>query len=309
MATNPSYDPNRLYRFPTQDADENYIRESILEPRAKIVAGFDREVDAMSVDLNSFLLDFAGADGIFDNADDMSITAASISVPGANPQSAVFDLTGVVLADGNYRVTLKGSGNTPIMDLGGNILDGEYLVTYPPSGDGVQGGDFVVQFSITTPIVLGPTLTQIQAVVFGPTCATANCHSGAVPDANLDLSDEATSRANLVGVSVTRELGPLMAAIIVAARCGSSIAAEIGTMVVTEEVDAIKVMALDPKRFLVAPRGVREVKDAITRQLLGISIPITVAWSSACRRRGSPASNSQRAFRGASAARSGSRPR
>jgi hypothetical protein len=168
------------------------------------VAGFDREVDAMSVDLNSFLLDYAGADGTFGNADDVSITAAAISVPGANPQSAVFDLTGVALADGNYQVTLKGSGNTPIMDLGGNILDGEYLASYPPSGDGTQGGDFVIQFSLTTPIMLGPTLAQIQAVIFGPTCATANCHSGAMPDANLDLSDEATSRANLVGVSTTQ---------------------------------------------------------------------------------------------------------
>ena len=101
-------------------------------------------------------------------------------------------------------IVLMAAGNTPILDLGGNILDGEFLVTYPPSGDGVQGGDFIVQFSITTPITLGPTLTQIQAVIFGPTCATAGCHSGAVPDANLDLSDEATSRANLVGVSTTQ---------------------------------------------------------------------------------------------------------
>ena len=100
-------------------------------------------IDPTSVDLNSFLLDYAGADGIFDNADDMAIAATSISVPAANPQSAIFDLTGVMLADGNYRVTLKGSGNTPILDLGGNILDGEFLVTYPPSGDGVQGGDFI----------------------------------------------------------------------------------------------------------------------------------------------------------------------
>lgn len=177
---------------------------SLTSGPSQIVAGFDREVDAVSVDLNSFLLDYAGPDGIFGNADDLSVTAASISVPAANPQSALFDLSGVMLADGNYQVTLKGSGNTPIMDLDGNILDGEYLATYPPSGDGSQGGDFVVQFSLTTPIMLGPTLTQIQAVIFGPTCATANCHSGATPDANLNLSDEATSRANLVGVSTTQ---------------------------------------------------------------------------------------------------------
>jgi phospholipid/cholesterol/gamma-HCH transport system permease protein len=60
--------------------------------------------------------------------------------------------------------------------------------------------------------------------------------------------------ANIVGVAVTRELGPLLAAILVAARSGSAMAAEIGTMVVTEEVDALQMMALKPRRFLLVPR-------------------------------------------------------
>ena len=61
---------------------------------------------------------------------------------------------------------------------------------------------------------------------------------------------------NLVGVSMTRELGPLMTAIVVIGRSGSSFAAEIGTMVVTEEVDALRTMALDPIEFLLAPKYV-----------------------------------------------------
>jgi phospholipid/cholesterol/gamma-HCH transport system permease protein len=60
--------------------------------------------------------------------------------------------------------------------------------------------------------------------------------------------------ANIVGVAVTRELGPLIAAILVAGRSGSAMAAEIGTMVVTEEVDALQMMALKPRRFLLVPR-------------------------------------------------------
>lgn len=60
--------------------------------------------------------------------------------------------------------------------------------------------------------------------------------------------------ANLVGVSMVRELGPLMTAIIVAGRSGSAIAAELGTMTVGEEIDALKTMGIDPIRFLVAPR-------------------------------------------------------
>ncbi|MBI1355993.1 MAG: ABC transporter permease [Acidobacteria bacterium] len=61
---------------------------------------------------------------------------------------------------------------------------------------------------------------------------------------------------NLVGVSMTRELGPLMTAIVVIGRSGSSFSAEIGTMVVTEEVDALRTMALDPIEFLLAPKYV-----------------------------------------------------
>jgi phospholipid/cholesterol/gamma-HCH transport system permease protein len=60
--------------------------------------------------------------------------------------------------------------------------------------------------------------------------------------------------ANLVAISMTREMGPLITAIIVAGRTGSAIAAELGTMVISEEIDAMKTMALSPTRFLVVPK-------------------------------------------------------
>lgn len=60
--------------------------------------------------------------------------------------------------------------------------------------------------------------------------------------------------ANLTGVSMLREMGPLMCAILVAGRSGSSIAAEIATMQVSEEIDALKVMGVDPVDFLAVPR-------------------------------------------------------
>ncbi len=59
---------------------------------------------------------------------------------------------------------------------------------------------------------------------------------------------------NLVGISLLRELGPLMAAVILAGRTGSAFAAEIGTMTVNEEVDALRVMGIDPMAWLVLPR-------------------------------------------------------
>jgi phospholipid/cholesterol/gamma-HCH transport system permease protein len=58
----------------------------------------------------------------------------------------------------------------------------------------------------------------------------------------------------LVGVSFTRELGPLLTALVVAARVGAAITAELGTMKVGEEVDALETMAMAPVRFLIAPR-------------------------------------------------------
>jgi phospholipid/cholesterol/gamma-HCH transport system permease protein len=60
--------------------------------------------------------------------------------------------------------------------------------------------------------------------------------------------------ANLVALSITRELGPLMTAIIAAGRSGAAFAAEIGTMKVSEEVDALAAMGLDRTRFLVTPK-------------------------------------------------------
>lgn len=60
--------------------------------------------------------------------------------------------------------------------------------------------------------------------------------------------------ANLVAVSLFRELGPLMMAILLAGRSGAAFAAEIGTMKVNEEVNALTTMGLDPVRFLVVPK-------------------------------------------------------
>lgn len=60
--------------------------------------------------------------------------------------------------------------------------------------------------------------------------------------------------ANLVGVSITRELGPILTAIIVSGRSGSAYAAEIGSMKAAEEVNALISMGINPVRFLVVPK-------------------------------------------------------
>lgn len=87
--------------------------------------------------------------------------------------------------------------------------------------------------------------------------------------------------ADLVGLSITRELGPLMTAIIAAGRSGAAFAAEIGTMKVSEEVDALMTMGLDRTRFLVTPKVLALVAMlpclTLFSDLVGILGGLTVA--------------------------------
>jgi phospholipid/cholesterol/gamma-HCH transport system permease protein len=75
--------------------------------------------------------------------------------------------------------------------------------------------------------------------------------------------------ANIVGVAVFRELGPLIAAIVLTGFAGASIAAEIGTMVVGEEIEALEAHALDPIRFLVMPRVIATVLSLVCLTVIG----------------------------------------
>jgi phospholipid/cholesterol/gamma-HCH transport system permease protein len=59
---------------------------------------------------------------------------------------------------------------------------------------------------------------------------------------------------NIVAVGFTRELGPLVTAIVVSGRSGSAFSAEIGTMVATNEIDALRTMAIDPVEYVLAPK-------------------------------------------------------
>ena len=75
--------------------------------------------------------------------------------------------------------------------------------------------------------------------------------------------------ANIVGVAVFRELGPLIAAIVLTGFAGASIAAEIGTMVVGEEIEALEAHALNPIRFLVVPRVIATVVSLTLLTIIG----------------------------------------
>ncbi len=96
--------------------------------------------------------------------------------------------------------------------------------------------------------------------------------------------------ANIISIAVFRELGPLVSAIVLTGFAGASIAAEIGTMVVSEEIEALEAEAISPVRFLVLPRVlativmmvcVAVIGDltgilgglVVSNQFLGISVP------------------------------------
>jgi phospholipid/cholesterol/gamma-HCH transport system permease protein len=78
----------------------------------------------------------------------------------------------------------------------------------------------------------------------------------------------------IVSISIIRELGPLLATLLLAGRTGSAFAAELGTMTVTQEISALKSMGIDPMRFLVIPRVLAAILMspllAVFSNLLGI---------------------------------------
>lgn len=76
---------------------------------------------------------------------------------------------------------------------------------------------------------------------------------------------------NIVGIGIIRELGPVLAAILVAGRSGSAITAQLGVMRVTEELDALRVMGI--------PAGVRLILPKVVG--LAIAVPLLVVWTSA----------------------------
>ncbi len=97
---------------------------------------------------------------------------------------------------------------------------------------------------------IGTRSLPVLCVVSGATGMIMALQSGA----ELRKFGAMDAVINLVGTSMTRELGPLIAAIVVIGRSGSAISAEVATMVVTEEVDALRAMALDPIDFVLVPK-------------------------------------------------------
>ncbi|RMH68712.1 MAG: ABC transporter permease [Gemmatimonadetes bacterium] len=85
----------------------------------------------------------------------------------------------------------------------------------------------------------------------------------------------------VVGKSIIIELGPVLTGLVIAGRVGAAIAAEIGTMRVTEQIDAMETMALDPMRYLVMPRFVAGLLMLPTLTVYACFVAIVGGWFTA----------------------------
>jgi len=170
----------------------------------EITAGFDQDIDASTVNALTFRLLRSGNDGNFSDGNEVEITATGIELSPVNARLAIMDLSGTALVADTYRIVLHGAGPNVILGISGEVLDGEFTGALP-SGDGEAGGDFVAEFALAG---LEPTLASIQAEIFTPSCATANCHTGPAGTtlpAGMDLSSAAASAASLIDVTSSEQ--------------------------------------------------------------------------------------------------------
>ncbi len=84
--------------------------------------------------------------------------------------------------------------------------------------------------------------------------------------------------ASVVELTITRELGPVMAALMVAGRVGAAMAAELGTMRVTEQIDALTTLSTNPFKYLIVPRVLAGVLMLPVLVLIGDVIGIYGGW-------------------------------
>ncbi|MDX1507918.1 MAG: Ig-like domain-containing protein, partial [Woeseiaceae bacterium] len=188
-------DPVRIQSiFPVNNAQ-------LQSPPAQVMVSFDREVNPASVDATTFFVT-ASTDGAFGNGDDVVIPVAP--VVAANMLSATIDLSGQMLGDDTYQVTLLGDGGNVIMDLDGNALDGENVGVLP-SGNTTAGGDWMSTYTVATPPMLEANLDSIQQFIFTPRCASCHTGNGAVLPGVLNLTSADNSFNALVNQPAIQE--------------------------------------------------------------------------------------------------------
>lgn len=144
--------------------------------------------------------------------------------------------------------------------------------------------------AVTPPFHLGELWKQILAVGFFslPVIGLTAVFIGAALALNIYVGGSRFNAEsfvpNIVVLGITRELGPVLAGLMLAGRVGAGIAAEIGTMRVTEQVDAMTTLSTDPMKFLIAPRVLAAVLTlpllVLVADTIGVAGGYLVATSS-----------------------------
>ncbi len=110
-------------------------------PPTRVIAGFDRELNAASVDGYTIVIESTGGDGSF--ADGAApVPGSSIRLLAGNPTAVVIDLEAAVLADDSYRIRVSGGGDLAVEGLDGQRFDGD--------ADGQPGGDYEAIITVRT---------------------------------------------------------------------------------------------------------------------------------------------------------------
>jgi phospholipid/cholesterol/gamma-HCH transport system permease protein len=115
-------------------------------------------------------------------------------------------------------------------------------------------------------------MVALTACSVGVTLAMQGAHS-------LQQLGAETYVPDLVMVTLLREMGPVLIAVIVIGRSGSAVAAELGTMKVSEEIEALEVMAINPVQFLVVPRFIAMLIMLPALTIFGNYIGILGGWA------------------------------
>jgi phospholipid/cholesterol/gamma-HCH transport system permease protein len=150
--------------------------------------------------------------------------------------------------------------STPIHNLGRRTLS----VVSGIGGLGVFSGQAAL-CAVTPPLRVNRLMQELYDI--GVLSLVIICVSGATVGAVLGLQGYTTlarfgatgGLGSVVGLVLIRELGPVMTALLVTGRAGSAIAAEIGTMVATEQLDGLRMMSVDPIDFVVTPKAIAMV--------------------------------------------------
>src|SRR5436853_1784158 len=120
--------------------------------------------------------------------------------------------------------------------------------------------------------VRATSMVGLTAFSIGVTLAMQAAHSLQQMGAEIYVPD-------LVMLSILREMGPVLIAVIVIGRSGSAVTAELGTMKVSEEIEALQVMAINPIQFLIVPRFLAMLVMLPVLTVFGDCVGMVGGWS------------------------------